>query len=336
MTLIHIEGFEGSGDDNTKLRSFIRKSYPSSGPDTSVGSLHAGRILGNSAYFIRYGFIMSKFTDRQTVTVGFGFKTNNWVDNNMVVVFRDEATWQIVLETVTAGGELRVLRNTTTLGTTSGLGCIANTWYYIELQVTIDNAAGSFELRVNEVNELSDTGIDTQESGNATLNNILFYSDIAADRYYDDIYILDDAGDINNDFLGEMQIIGLYVDGDGTVTDFTSTGGDNYEDVDDGYILDTTTYVESSTPTDKDMYTFGALGSYGSIAGVQLNVDALKTDAGDVTLNLIATFDAVDEEIAKVMTSDWGAHQMLMETDPKSAVWTLTNLNATQFGFEID
>ncbi|KKM83515.1 hypothetical protein LCGC14_1308590 [marine sediment metagenome] len=335
MTLIHIEGFEGSGDTNTTLRDFVRKTYASSGPDTRVGTLAAGRVSGNSAFIQRYGFFMSKFTNKTTVTVGFGFKTNSWTNDNMIVIFGDEGTWQIVLETVT-GGELKVLRNTTTLDTTSGLSCIANTWYYIELQATIHNSAGSFELRVDEVNVLNGTGIDTQESGSATLNNIAFYSDATTDRYYDDVYILDDAGAINNDFLGDMQVIGLYVDGDGTDSDFTSSGGANYEDVDDGYILDTTNYVESSTPTNKDMYTFEALGDYGEIAGVLLNVDALKTDAGDVTLNLFATFDAVDVEVPKAMTASWGAHQMLRETDPKSNVWTKTNLNATQFGFEID
>ncbi|MEE9548658.1 MAG: hypothetical protein V3V68_04820 [Nitrosomonadaceae bacterium] len=335
MSLLHIEGFEGSGDTDTTLRTYMYKSYSSSGPDNRVGQLSAGRINGSSMYMPRYGYIANTFTAKQTVTVGFGFKTNNWVNNNMVVLFRDEAVWQIVLETVT-GGELKVLRNVTTLGTTVGLGCIANTWYYIELQVTIDNAAGSFELRVNEVNVLSDSGIDTQQSGNATVNNVLFYSDIIADRYLDDIYVLDDIGAINNDFLGEMQVIGLYVDGDGAVSDFTSSGGDNYEDVDDGTILDVATYVESSTPTDMDMYTFDTLGDYGYIAGVLLNVDAMKTDAGDVTLNLFATFDAVDEETPKTLTGSWGAHQMLMETDPKSDAWTKTNLTATQFGFEID
>ena len=335
MTLIHLEGFEGSGDTDTTLRTFVRKTYASSGPDTRVGTLAAGRVSGNSAFIQRYGFFMSKFTNKTTVTVGFGFKTNSWTNDNMIVIFGDEGTWQIVLETVT-GGELKVLRNTTTLDTTSGLSCIANPWYYIELQATIHNSAGSFELRVDEVNVLNGTGIDTQESGSATLNNIVFYSDATTDRYYDDVYILDDAGAINNDFLGDMQVIGLYVDGDGTDSDFTSSGGANYEDVDDGYILDTTNYVESSTPTNKDMYTFEALGDYGEIAGVLLNVDALKTDAGDVTLNLFATFDAVDVEVPKAMTASWGAHQMLRETDPKSNVWTKTNLNATQFGFEID
>lgn len=335
MTLIHIEGFEGSGDTTAKLRDYVRKSYPSSGPDSRVGTLAAGRITGNSVHIPQYGFFMTKFTDRQTVTVGFGYKTTSWTNNHMVVIFRDGATWQVVLETVT-GGELRILRNTTTLGTTSGLGCSANTWYYIELQCKIDNTTGTYELRVNEVNELSASGVDTQETGNATLNNVLFYCDQVADHYYDDIYILDDAGAINNDFLGEMQVIGLYVDGDGAVTDFTSSGGANYLDVDDGYILDTTDYVESSTPTDKDMYTFEDLAACDDIAGVMLNVDAIKTDVGDVTLNLFATFDAVDEETPKIMTGSWRAHQMLMETDPKSAAWTTANLNATQFGFEID
>jgi hypothetical protein len=335
MSLLHIEGFEGAGNSTALLRDYIRKSYAASGPDERVGTYTAGRVTGTAMYVPRYGYFDAKFVDKQTVTVGFGFKTSVWSTNNMIVLFRDEGAFQVVLETVT-GGELRVLRNTTTLGTTAGLGAVVNTWYYIELQATIDNAAGSFELRVGGVNVLSASGVDTQESGNATLNNVLFYTDVSCYRYYDDVYILDDAGAINNDFLGVMQVIGLYVDGDGTVNDFTSTGGANYEDVDDGNIIDDdSTYVESATPTHMDMYTFDALGAYGSIAGVMLNVDAKKTDAGNVTLNLFATYDGVDEETPVSLTADYGAHQMLMETDPKDAPWTKATLDVTQFGFEI-
>lgn len=335
MSLLHIEGFEGAGDTNATLRTYMRKTYTISGPENLVGSISTGRVIGKSLYFIRYGFLTVRVSDPQTITVGFGFKTSSWANDNMVVIFGDSGDRNIVLETV-AGGELKVLRNTTTLGTTAGLGCVANTWYYIELQATIDNAAGAYELRVNEINELSDTGVDTQHGSNASVNSIAFYSDVVGDRYFDDVYVLDGAGAINNDFLGEMLVVGLYVDGDGTVNDFTSSGGDNYEDVDDGNILDVATYVESSTPTDKDMYTFDTLGDYGYIAGILLNVDAMKTDAGDVTLNLFATFDAVDEETPKTLTGSWGAYQMLMETDPKSDAWTKTNLTVTQFGFEID
>ncbi len=334
MSLIHIEGFEGAGDTTSTLRDYMRKSYGSSGSDNRVGILTAGRVGGNAIVLTRYGVFISKFTNKTTVTVGFGFRTDVW-QSNTIVTLNDEATNQIVLK-VFAGGELTILRNTTTLGTTSGLGCVADTWYYIELQATIHNTTGSFELRVNEVNELSDSNIDTQESSSPTLNNVQFYSGDATNRYYDDVYILDATGSINNDFLGEMQVIGLYVDGDGAVNDFTSSGGANYEDVDDGNILDTTTYVESAVSTNKDMYTFETLGDYGEIAGVLLNVDALKTDAGNVTLNLFATLDAVDEEVPKSLTASWGAYQMLMETDPKSIAWTKTNLTATQFGFEID
>ena len=183
MTLIHIEGFEASGDTTTTLRDYIRKSYASSGPDARIGTLAAGRVVGNSVYLGQHGFFMSKFTNKQTVTIGFGFKTNDWTNNNMVVMFRDEVARQIVLETVT-GGELKVLRNITALGTTTGLGCVADTWYYIELQATIDNTIGSFELRVNEINELSASGIDTQESSSPTLNNVLFYNDFSGANHY--------------------------------------------------------------------------------------------------------------------------------------------------------
>ncbi len=335
MSLLYIEGFEGTGDTNATLRTFVRKTYPGSGTDAQVGFVSAGRVTGNSIYLQRYGNIATQFTASQTITVGFGFKISGWTNNISIVILKDGTTRQIVLETI-LGGELKVLRNTTSLGQTSGLGCVNHTWYYIELQVTIDNTIGSFELRVNGVNVLSASGIDTQESSSAIVGDVSFYSGMAANRFFDDIYVLNDAGAINNDFLGEMQVIGLYVDGDGVVNDFTSSGGANYEDVDDGFILNVSNYVESSTPTNKDMYTFEALGDYGHIAGVLLNVDALKTDAGDVTLNLFATLDAVNEETPKSMTASWGAHQMLMETDPKSAAWTKTNLNATQFGFEID
>ncbi len=50
MTLLYIEGFEGSGDTNTTLRDFMRKSYPGSSSEADVGFTSAGRINGKAIY----------------------------------------------------------------------------------------------------------------------------------------------------------------------------------------------------------------------------------------------------------------------------------------------
>ena len=108
----------------------------------------------------------------------------------------------------------------------------------------------------------SDTGVDTQNGGVAQIDNIELHGASSPDPVFDDIYVLDDAGSDNTDFLGDCRVETIFPDADGNENDFTASPAvSNYLNVDDGGSPDDdTTYNWSATATDRELYAFRGPG----------------------------------------------------------------------------
>ena len=82
------------------------------------------------------------------------------VANNSFLRVYDAGTVQLAFR-VKTDGTLDALRNGVTVLGTSTVSLLSNTYYYLEVKTTIGNS-GSYEIRVNGVNVLSASGVDTQ------------------------------------------------------------------------------------------------------------------------------------------------------------------------------
>jgi hypothetical protein len=134
--------------------------------------------------------------------------------------FRDGATIQIYLY-IEQTGKLSVYRGSTLLGQSAN-PLLINAWTYIECKATFHPSAGSFEVRVDGAVVASASGVNTSNSGNAYANTIGTGTGTNdSDAYYDDWYVCDTAGAVNNDFLGDVRIEPLYPNADGTYQQFT-------------------------------------------------------------------------------------------------------------------
>ena len=71
-------------------------------------------------------------------------------------------------------GELRVTRNGTSLAVTSGLGMLTDVFYHVGFKVTVSDAAGVYEVRVNGLSVLSGSSVDTKNTANAWVDQIMF------------------------------------------------------------------------------------------------------------------------------------------------------------------
>jgi len=128
----------------------------------------------------------------------------------------DDELPQIRLSFDPSNRNFQIFRGTTLLATTAATGNLIDniwrsySWHYIELKVTLDDAAGSYEVRLNSKNILSDSGIDTQNSTHAYATHVVFgncYTP-AENNFWilDSAYVCDDAGSVNNDFLGAVRV----------------------------------------------------------------------------------------------------------------------------------
>lgn len=290
----------------------------------------------------------------QTVTVGFApyLEQNVGTGAREILTLMDGAVDQVALSVLDTGA-LRVYRGGwegTTLAT-SAAGVIAATrWYYIELQTTIDNAAGSVEVHVTddagtETTVIDIAGVDTQESGTAQVsmfelcgdgnNNGFFYI------RYDDLYVLDDAGAQCNDFLQDTRICCLSSEGPGAHADWTPlVGPANWQDVNEIPPDDDTTYNYTLTPTDRDSFEMEDLPvtAVGPVQAVCAVVDYRKDDAGTRTIQPSVRTGGFDYDgDNRNSPNDYAFHTMYAwEVNPNTlAVWSRAEVNAVEAGYEL-
>jgi hypothetical protein len=234
----------------------------------------------------------------------------------------------------------------TRAGTTLGTGThvlAVDTWYYVEIKVTVHNSTGSFEVRVGEELDSSGSGIDTQNSANASINQLWFGQTAGAQgtsMAWDDYYVCDDTGAVNNNFLGDLKIECLFPSADGNSSQFDGSDGNssaNYQLVDEVTPNDDTDYVQSADVGDEDTYTYGDLATTtGSVFAVQPIPYARKTDAGSRQIVSTARLSAVEtDSLAKSLADTYLYLPDVRETKPGGGSWTITDVNNSEFGVKV-
>jgi hypothetical protein len=268
--------------------------------------------------------------------VGFGFSTSH-----RFFRFYDSGTEHLYL-TVDGTGRVAVYRGGGTLLGTGTTALSSGVYYYLEMKATIHDSTGSVEVRVNGVTEINLTNQDTRNGATANINQIrigLGVNQGISTHRIDDFYICDTNGSANNDFLGDVRIQALFPNGNGNSSvlvgsDANST--DNYLLVDET-APNTSDYVESSTPGDKDTYAFGNLTpTSGTVHGLQVLPFAAKTDAGVRSIASVARLSGTEEDSAdKALGATYTYHPDIRETKPGGGAWSISDVNSAEFGVKV-
>lgn len=333
MALLHIEGFEVGNNITAYLQ---RKIISWSQGDAWVDGRFGGKAM-QIQYNKGIGFI---FSDVQTIIIGFAMNFETLEYQWPIVILREGGTDQVSLD-FGLNGALRVLRDGNVLAETVSNTICRSGWHYIELKIKIHNSTGTVEIHVDGVEVANETGLDTQMTGNASVDVVAFFpSRYETESLYDDIYIADTSGSYNNDFLGDVRIVAVQPDADGSSTDFTlfpGSGEDHYEDVDDGATVDDdTTYIQSAVATNEDLFTFVDLVDVGNILGVQIFTDA-KESAGSESLGTsVRTYTIDHDDTPQAVTSAYLIYSRIMDVEPENGIpWTPTVFNAAMFGVKV-
>ena len=285
---------------------------------------------------LEYGFPI-----KTTVTIGFAIRFSSIPGSDQVFLeLKSRSDVQIQLE-VSSAGAIAIKRGTSSYLNTSAAGLVFGaTWHYVELQVTINNTTGSYEVRLDGVNIMSGTNVDTQASGNANVDAFLLDASSAGIRY-DDLYILDDTGAApQNDFLGDSRVEVVFPDGAGNSSQWTPSAGSNWQNVDDNPADDDSTYNESSTTNDIDLYTYAnppAITGGSTFWGVKAMAKINKQDAGDRNFRIVARPTSTNRNGAsQPLSTDWLYRHEIWDIDPEtSSAWTDSTFNASEFGAEV-
>lgn len=339
MALLWIEGFEGFGDSAgvaPQPTGIMARKYPVIAREAFF-DMETGRNGWCVEIFPSADYFQTPFiTTNATLVCGIAYNLISGLPGTFssnIIGFWEGANSGVNIRTNTSG-TIAAYRGTTLLGTsTNSLG--SGQWYYIELKVFTNDSTGTVEVKVNGSTWLNLTSQDTQPGSNAYHDAVRIGQTNATSRF-DDMYVLDGSGSANNDFLGNRKVVALDPDGAGAATDWTPSAGSNYQNVDDGDEVDEdTTYNETSSDADDDLYTYDNLpGVTASVDGIQMTTETRVT-AGSMDLsNLIRTGSTIYPGSADTITStSYVTSTRVEEEDPDTAAaWTPSGVNGAQFG----
>jgi len=219
-----------------------------------------------------------------------------------------------------------------------------DTWYYIEIKMikSDSSSAGDVIVMVDGVEWINcDAGKDFLSGSYAWTDQIRFVGHSGNTRYIDDLYVCDATGSKNNTFLGPIKIATLYSDGNGNDSDFVGSDADsidNYLHVDDVTPDGDTTYVESNTASEQDLYTFDDMPEASSeIIGIQVD-SYIRKDAPGARLGQHVTrvdgTDYVGTAFGVGLTYEYLS--TIWEDNPDdAAAWEDADIDAAEFGIKV-
>jgi hypothetical protein len=234
---------------------------------------------------------------------------------------------------------LRITRQGSVLatGTTS---LAADTWYFLEIKADPANSGGNAELRINRNVDISFTG-DTSWDGGTAFGAVSF---MGATRivYYDDIYILDTTGSVNNDYInnsfGDVKIRTLLPNGAGNSTEFSVIGAaNNHSAVGISTPNDDTSYVHSSS-TARDTYTVEDLSTSASeIFGIQNCVSNRKDGPSNEIISSVIRTGSTDYlGNTTFMLTDYENSCVIYDQNPNTSLdWTISDINNIEIGIDV-
>lgn len=341
MALLYLDGFEAYGNTANAVTTANVVGQSWVAVSESSMKVQTGRTLGLAISMVSSTTRIIKSdldTTNATMVVGVGIN----VDTPSGAAFspiwlRTDDVWGMNVQ-INTNGSVSVRRNITTLATSSNTGLItANTWHYIVFKILCDNSAGTYEIWVDGTSELSGTGADTREHASKSYHNgiQLRAGTLSQAVLYDDLYILDGSGSVNNDTLGAKVVSIIWPTGDNTTEWTANSGGNHYSEVDDP-VFDEDDFISTDNSTDQDIFDYGSIANSANISAVQVTSDCKESSAKSYELKTLAasTGNTVNGATQFVGSTDWSALSVVFEEDPDGASWTPGTVNSTKFGVE--
>jgi len=280
---------------------------------------------------------------KTTLILGFAFKTPTaWPASDLQIAgFKDVITTQVDIR-LTSNGKLRVTKggSSLSLGTTQ---LSLSIWYYIELKVTFHGSAGVYELHINGATEFSGSSANTSASGNAYADGFFLGNNdtpnVAIFKIYDDVYICDNSGSLNNTFLGDVTVQAVYPNEAGTTQNWTSTGANHWSVIDE-VTPSEVDYLSENDVDGIDTNGFTDITLTGTIKGAQLCSYLKKDDAGGRTVAHVCRSNGANYVSSQnnYLGNTSLYYLDIYETDPgqaPAAAWILENLNLAEFGAKL-
>lgn len=294
-------------------------------------------------------FRTTDLTAQRTWFIGMACKPQTLSAEQKICVLQNGANEQVSIWIVPGSAgktKFRVKRGSTTLVTTAN-EYTNNFWVYIEVKIVLDTGGGvdgSAEIRVNESVDGTVSGVDTTNHGSTTANKVQWELRHDASQWsWDDFYVCDDQGSINNTYLGDRCVEGKKPTGDGNRNQWTPNAGSAHWDrVSESSTDDDSTYlfVPNNQDGKVELFQMADLATIvGTVNAVQISFQCRMDSSGTDKVRLIfrsgggSEATGPDKTVSSIAGYQW--YQEIYEQDPVSAsAWTVAAFNAMQIGLE--
>lgn len=245
---------------------------------------------------------------------------------------------------------VELFRDGSTSLSSSGAAAIGTTsWTFVEVRALVNNVTGAYEVKLNESSLFSGSSVNTASSvgSDYAVDSIRLVGAATMIPRFDDLVIVDTtvAGSEPVTFTGKVTVATLWPNADGSLTDFTGvgTGSLNYDRVDETPGKDDdTSYVQSTTVGDRDLYNFDDIpagyAGLSTILAVQTSAAVRKAQPGtkEVRTNIRSVATDVNGDNTELTATYRYTPAQIQATDPDTAsAWTSSGVNAMQAGIEI-
>ena len=279
-----------------------------------------------------------------TFICGFWFRSTNVASGRIVCAFMDSATPANIHVSVRydSTGHITLCRDATVLATSVNTLSI-DTWYHCEVKSTIDDANGTYEVRIDgsATNWIAAaTGKDTRNSGNASIGSFRLYggANVTDGHRFQDVYILNTTGAVASDFLGPCRFAVLRPAGVGTTAEWTGNYADNWQNVADTWGDSDTTFNQSSTAGQTDQFAMSDVPS-GTVHAIQHVIMAKRDAGGARTIRPITRIGGTDYNGTTVtVAATYAFHCEPVVFSPATGgatAWDDDELNGAEFGYEL-
>jgi len=380
MTMVWCEGFEtfGLGVTNAEIQDVYDLGGLSEDGQpiiTPEAEIVAGRDLDgySEERALRLGMLLQALQsedgcDMVKLPLGGLSQSDDWIvgvalrlsgtgsfpaGNVRVLGFRSSEGLVMFSVKLNSSGVLSVWRGgrfgTQLASSPAGIG--KGTWYYLECKVNLHASTGSFEVRLGDsgnepVAIMSGSGVNTTATGDTVPYQLTLGAlggSVTPDYLYweyDDWVVMDDAGSVNNDFLGDVQIIKIRPNDIGDQSDFdpSNVDQDNFSLIDEDTEDDNETYVESNVVNAFDLYEYEDILLSGDIFACVPKPVLTKEPSGTRSHRTLCKSNGTTENGATQQPSSgsYVRRQHVYELDPDGSVaWTVAAVNAAQFGLQV-
>lgn len=303
-------------------------------------------ITGNVILCSENGFIRYVLPSAQN-TVGMGMRL--WLNNipasnaarPAIMQFRDNTNTISLAIVVSPTGALQVVRDVnntsgawTQIGATSGPVLTAQAWRHIEVKVLWSTTVGTVTIKVEGVQVLALTGVNTGAANYAQVAFGVKYSLLTVLQTLStkDVTVWDGSGSQNNDFLGPCGVYRLTPNADTSSGWTRSTGSTDYGLVDEAPPNDADyIYAVTPPPAASIMRCTDLPADIVAVRGIISFSRAQKSDGGDGKLQVSMSPNNTNYTTGadNAISTAFSYYYDVSEVSPATAAaWTPTEVNA--------